>query len=216
VRASGCRCVSIDYRRAPEHPFPAPVDDLLAVYTRLLDDGTPAYRIAFAGDSAGGGLVLAGLVALRDAERPLPAVAVAFSPWTDLTVTGSTADVVDDPIVSGPALRMMASLYLDGASPTEPTASPLLADLTGLPPILIQVGTREALLDDARRFVDRARGAGVDARLRELADVVHMWVVIGPEIPESIESFSEAGAFITSHLDQRRQIAPGTTAAEPK
>ena len=200
VRASGCRCVSVDYRRAPEHPYPAPVADLLAVYRSLLDDGVTADEIAFAGDSAGGGLVVAGLVALRDSGTALPAAALSISPWTDLSVTGASADTLDDPIVSGTALRMMASMYLDGASPTSPTASPLYADLTGLPPLLVQVGTREALLDDARRLVERARRAGVDVTLHEFADVVHMWVVLGPDIPESLEAYREAGAFIRAHM----------------
>jgi acetyl esterase/lipase len=200
ARTTGCRCVSVDYRRAPEHPYPAPVEDLLAVYRTLLDDGEPPDRIAFAGDSAGGGLVVAGLVAARDAGLPLPCAAVSISPWTDLAVTGPSADTADDPIVSGPALRMMAGVYLDGADPTSPTASPLYADLRGLPPLLVQVGTRESLLDDARRLATRAEEAGVDVTLHEFAGVVHMWVVIGPEIPESQEAFTEAGAFVRAHL----------------
>jgi acetyl esterase/lipase len=200
VRASGCRCVSVDYRRAPEHPYPAPVEDLVAVFHGLLDDGFPADQIVFAGDSAGGGLVVAGLVALRDAGDALPAAAVSISPWTDLAVTGASADTADDPIVSGAALRMMASIYLDGASPLSPTASPLHADLRGLPPMLVQVGTREALLDDARRLAERARKSGIDVTLSEYPEVVHMWVVIGPEIPESLDAFREAGTFIRKHL----------------
>jgi monoterpene epsilon-lactone hydrolase len=200
ARASGCRCVSVDYRRAPEHPYPAPVEDLVTVHRALLADGVPADRIVFAGDSAGGGLVVAGLVALRDAGEALPAAAVSISPWTDLAVTGSSADTADDPIVNGVALRMMAQLYLDGADPRSPTASPLYADLDGLPPLLVQVGTRESLLDDARRLVEGARNAGVDVTLHEYEDVVHMWVVIGPDIPESLAAFGEAGAFIRAHL----------------
>jgi len=165
VRATGCRCVNVDYRRAPEHPFPAAVEDFVAVYSALLADGTASDRIALAGDSAGGGLVLGGLVALRDEKIPLPAAAVSISPWTDLAVTGESADTADDPVVNGAGLRMMADLYLDGAAATTPAASPLYADLSGLPPLLIQVGTRESLLDDARRVATRAK----DARRRRHA-----------------------------------------------
>jgi acetyl esterase/lipase len=202
VRETGCPCVSVDYRRAPEDPFPAPVDDLVAVHRALLDAGEPARRIAFAGDSAGGGLVVAGLVALRDQGVPLPAAGVSISPWSDLAVTGESADTVDDPIVSGNALRMMAGIYLAGVDPRTPTASPLYADLAGLPPLLVQVGTRESLLDDARRLVVRAREAGVDVTLTEYEDVIHMWVVRGPDIPESLAAYREAGTFLRTHLLQ--------------
>ena len=200
VRATGCRCVNVDYRRAPDHPFPAPVEDFVAVYGALLADGISPDHIALAGDSAGGGLVLGGLVALRDGAIPLPAAAVSISPWTDLAVTGDSADTADDPVVNGAGLRMMASLYLDGAPATSPTASPLYADLIGLPPLLIQVGTRESLLDDARRVAARAQAAGVDVTLQEFEGVVHMWVVMGPDIPESLQAFHDAGEFIRRHL----------------
>jgi acetyl esterase/lipase len=196
ARESEARCLGLDYRRAPEHPFPAAVDDTVAAYQWLVDDGVDPRSIVFAGDSAGGGLVLATLVALRDAGVTLPAAAACISPWTDLAVTGASADTIDDPVVSGQALRMMAAVYLHGADAKEPGASPLYADPTGLPPLLIQVGTRESLLDDSRRFVDRARAAGVDVTFVEHPDVVHMWVVFGPELPESRRAFALIGDFV--------------------
>lgn len=202
VHETGFRCISVDYRRAPEDPFPAPVEDLISVYRALLAEGAAPCNVAFAGDSAGGGLVIAALVALRDAGDPLPAAAVSISPWSDLAVTGESADTADDPVVSGNALRMMAGLYLAGADPRSPIASPLYADLTGLPPLLVQVGTRESLLDDARRLVTRAREAGVDVTFTEYEDVIHMWVVSGPDIPESLAAYREAGAFLRTHLPE--------------
>jgi monoterpene epsilon-lactone hydrolase len=200
VRATGARFLSVDYRRAPEDPYPAPVEDAAAVYRALLADGTAPSQVAFAGESAGGGLVLCAMIALRDAGVPLPAAGVAVSPWTDLAVTGASADTVDDPVVDGAGLRMMAQMYLAGADPMTPLASPLYADLHGLPPLLVQVGTREALLDDARRVADRARAAGVDVTLAEYPDVVHMWIVFGPELPESHQAFEQAADFLRRHL----------------
>src|SRR5665213_2818719 len=128
VRATGARCVLVDYRLAPEHPYPAPVEDSVSVYVQILADGTASEKVFLAGDSAGGGLVLATLVAARDQGLDRPAGGICFSPWTDLAVTGATADSVDDPVVSGASLRMMASLYLAGADPHSATASPLYAD----------------------------------------------------------------------------------------
>jgi epsilon-lactone hydrolase len=199
-RVTGARCVGVHYRRAPEHPFPAAVDDAVAAYRWLLDQGSAAGSIAFAGDSAGGGLLLAALVALRDQGIALPAAAVSFSPWTDLTVSGPSAALADDPVVSGNALRMMADAYLGGSDPTSALASPLYADLGGLPPLQIQVGSREALLDDARRFAERARQAGVDVTYVEHPGVIHMWIVFGPEIPESRVAFSLLASFLATHL----------------
>ena len=196
LAATGGSCLAVDYRRAPEHPFPAAVDDARRAYRWLIESGTDPAEVVLCGDSAGGGLVLATLVALRDAGDPLPAGAMCISPWTDLTVSGASADTADDPVVSGAALRMMASMYLDGGDPRAPTASPLFADLAGLPPLLIQVGTRESLLDDARRMAAAADRAGVDVTLIEHADVVHMWVVFGPTIPESRAAFVACAEFI--------------------
>jgi len=196
ARATGAACLAVDYRRAPEHLYPAAVDDLVAAYRWLLTKGQSADQIVLMGDSAGGGLVLGALVALRDAGVELPAGAVCFSPWTDLTVSGPSADSADDPVVSGNALRMMASLYLGPADATSPTASPLFADLAGLPPIQIHVGTRESLLDDSRRFAAAALAAGVDCELVEHAGVIHMWIVFDPDLPESVTAFEAAARFV--------------------
>ncbi len=199
-KAADSRCLGVDYRRAPEHPYPAAVDDAVTAYKWLLNQKTPPEQIAIAGDSAGGGLVLALLLALRDRELPLPAAAVCVSPWTDLAVTGTTADSAADPVVSGPALRGMAACYLAGADATLSTASPLYADLAGLPPLLIQVGTRESLLDDSRRLAAKARAAGVDTTYLEHPDVIHMWLVFDPEIPESREAYRIIGEFVKRHV----------------
>jgi acetyl esterase/lipase len=197
---TGARCLGVHYRRAPEHHFPAAVDDAVTAYRWLLDQGNAPETIAFAGDSAGGGLLLAGLVALRDQGVELPAAAVCFSPWTDLAVSGASAAIADDPVVSGSALRMMAKAYLGGSDPKSALASPLYADPTGLPPLQIQVGSRESLLDDARRFADRARQAGVDVTFIEHPGVIHMWIVFGPDIPESKAAFSLLGSFLAAHV----------------
>jgi epsilon-lactone hydrolase len=199
-RAAGARCLGVHYRRAPEHRFPAAVTDAVTAYRWLVDQGNAPDTVAFAGDSAGGGLVLATLVALRQQGIELPAAAVCFSPWTDLAVTGASAESADDPVVSGSALRMMARAYLGGSDPTSALASPLYADLTGLPPLQIQVGSRESLLDDARRVAEAAREAGVDVTYIEHPGVIHMWIVFGPEIPESTTAFSLLGSFLAAHV----------------
>jgi acetyl esterase/lipase len=196
ARASGARCLGVHYRRAPEHPFPAAVEDAVTAYRWLLAQGVDPGSVVVSGDSAGGGLALSSLVALRDRGVALPAGASVFSPWTDLAVTGASVDTADDPVVSGTALRMMASLYLDGHDPADPLASPVTDDLTGLPPLHIQVGGRESLLDDARRLAERACLAGVEVTYLEHPGVVHMWIVFGPGVPESVDAFARLGAFV--------------------
>ncbi len=199
ARAARVRCLSLDYRLAPQHPFPAPVEDTVAACRWLAARGIEPGRTVLVGESAGGGLVLAALIALRDAGEKLPAAGACVSPWTDLTVSGASADAADDPVVTGTALRAMAAGYLAGADPTAPTASPLFADPRGLPPLHLQVGTREALLDDAVRFAERARAAGVDVTLVRHPGVVHMWVVLGPDLPETAEAIRALATFV----DQR-------------
>ncbi|MCB0994899.1 MAG: alpha/beta hydrolase [Acidimicrobiales bacterium] len=202
--ASGARFLGVHYRRAPEHPYPAAVDDAVSAYAWVLGTGVRPDQIVLAGDSAGGGLAIATLVALRDLDMPLPAGATVISPWVDLAVAGDTADSIDDPVVSGDALRMMAEVYLAGADPRSPTASPLHADLSGLPAIQIQVGTRESLLADARRLAQHARDCGVDTELVEHRDVIHMWVVFDPTIPESVDAIGRVARFVVDRSGAER------------
>jgi monoterpene epsilon-lactone hydrolase len=204
IAAMAKRCslqvVAPDYRRAPEFPFPAAVDDAVAVYRALLDDSVPNADIVFAGDSAGGGLALACMLAARRNGLPPPAAGILFSPWTDLAVEGLSAAAADDPMVDGAGLRAMADAYLNGGDPREPLASPLYAsddELAALPPLLVQVGTRESLVDDSRRFVKRAKGSGARVEYIEYPGVIHMWVVMAPDLPESRQAFDATAEFLS-------------------
>jgi acetyl esterase/lipase len=209
ARASGCRALVIDYRLAPEHPFPAALEDAQAAYRWLLADGCPRGDIVVAGDSAGGGLVVALLVKLRDDGAPLPAAAVCLSPWVDLTLGGESvvtrAEL--DPILSKESSAVAAGMYLGGADPRHPLASPLYADLRGLPPLLIQVGTAEVLHDDAVRLAARAREAGVRAELEIWEDMIHIWQFFAFVLPEGRQAIERIGEFIRvslSHAETRR------------
>ncbi|MEJ5220994.1 MAG: alpha/beta hydrolase [Tepidiforma sp.] len=198
--ASGAAGFAIDYRLAPEHPFPAAVDDAVAAYRWLLGQGLEPGRIAIAGDSAGGGLTVATLLALRDAGAPLPACAVVFSPWTDLALEGASMDARDarDPMVHRPGLQQMADWYLAGQDPRQPLASPIHGDLRGLPPLLIQVGTEETLYDDAVRIAVRAVEAGVPVAFEPYPEMFHVFQIFGM-LPEAHTAVKAAGAFIARH-----------------
>ena len=198
ARACGARALSVDYRLAPEHPFPAAVDDATAAYRWLLSTGVEPSRVAIAGDSAGGGLTLATLLALRDAGDPLPAAGVCLSPWADLEGTGASAQPggADDPLLNLEGLREMGQRYLADADPKTPLAAPLYGDYTGIPPLLIQVGTREILLDDATRVAERARSAGVDVDLEPWEGLIHVWHIFGPQVPESIQAVDRIGEYV--------------------
>ncbi|NRA08100.1 MAG: alpha/beta hydrolase [Myxococcales bacterium] len=202
ARVAGIRGLVLDYRLAPEHPFPAAVEDATAAYRFLLEQGITPEGIAIGGDSAGGGLTFATLVALRDSGIPLPAAAIALSPWVDLEGTGesmsSKADA--DPMVGREGLLEMARLYLGEADPKTPTAAPLHADLAGLPPLYVQVGTAETLLDDATRIAERARAAGVQIELEPFEDLVHVFQAFAPHVPESLEAIEKLGAFLKRQL----------------
>ena len=200
-RASGARVLGLEYRLAPEHPFPAAVEDAVAAYRWLLRQGYAPGRIAVAGDSAGGGLTVAALVQLRYYGLPTPGAAVCFSPWVDLEGIGDsmTGNVGKGDMVEREGLLFMAGAYLNGANPRAPLAAPLYADLRGLPPTLIQAGGIETLLDDAVRLADQARAAGVDVELDVWEDMIHVWQLFAPLLPEGRQALGQAGAFIKKH-----------------
>lgn len=199
-RAAGATVLSLDYRLGPEHPFPAAVDDAVAAYRWLLAEGCEARHLAIAGDSAGGGLTLATLVALRDAGVPLPAAGVCISPWTDLSLSGESirTKAAVDPMVQREGLQKMADHYLNGQNARAPLASPLFAELKGLPPVLLHVGTAETLLDDSNRFAERARAAGVDVTLEKWDDMIHVWHAFAFILPEGREAIARIGAYLRS------------------
>ena len=196
--AAKARALIIDYRLAPEHPHPAAVEDAVAAYRWLIDNHVDPRYLAIAGDSAGGGLTLALLVSLRDGKIPLPAAGVCLSPWTDLAFSGESwiSKAAVDLIVFAVKEREFARLYLGGIEPRAPLASPLYADLKGLPPLLVQVGTNEVLLADSRRLVDRAREAGVNAVIDEWEKMQHVWQFAAGFIPEGRRAIAGIGEFI--------------------
>lgn len=198
AKATGTRVVTLDYRLAPEHPFPAAVDDAVAAYRWLLSEGVEPTHIAIGGDSAGGGLALATLVSLRDQGVALPAAAVCLSPWTDLTLSGGSlrTNADSDPQVSQTGLTEMAGHYLAGHDARSPLASPLLADLSGLPPLLIHVGSVEGLLDDSLRLADNARKAGVDVTLECWDDMIHVWHAFAPGLPEAVAGLERVAEWL--------------------
>jgi monoterpene epsilon-lactone hydrolase len=187
-----------DYRLAPEHPFPAALEDAVAAYRWLLDRGTAPGHIIIAGDSAGGGLTVATLLALRERGMPLPAAGVCISPWVDLSGSGASyvAKAASDPIVSRDGVMEMARAYLGSADARTPLASPLFADLTGLPPLYILVGTEEVLLDDAVSLAERAKAAEVEATLEIWPDMVHVWPWFFPMLDEGRTAIDGIGAFV--------------------
>jgi epsilon-lactone hydrolase len=199
--ACGARVLLIDYRLAPEHPFPAAVDDAAKAWRWLLQQGLAPGRLAIAGDSAGGGLTIATLVNLRDLKLALPACAVAISPWVDLEGIGTsmTARSAQDPMVQKAGLKWMADMYLAGKDPKTPLAAPLHADLKGLPPVLVQVGSAETLLDDATRLAEKLHTSGCEVRLAVWPNQLHVFPFFAPILSEGRDGCLEIGTFIRSH-----------------
>ncbi|HKZ07976.1 MAG TPA: alpha/beta hydrolase [Methylomirabilota bacterium] len=196
--AAGAPTLLPDYRLAPEHPFPAAVEDAVAAYRWLLARGIPAAGIAIAGDSAGGGLTMATLLALRDRGLPRPAAGVCISPWVDLTCSGASygGKAASDPIVTQTGVAEMARAYVGAGDPRAPLASPLFADLRGLPPLLVHVGSEEVLLDDAVGLAERARAAGVTATLEIWPDMIHVWHWFHPMLDEGRKAVAGIGDFV--------------------
>jgi epsilon-lactone hydrolase len=197
-RAAASWALSLDYRLAPEHPFPAAVDDALAGFRFLLARGFRPGRIAIAGDSAGGGLVVAALLAIRDAGLAQPGCGWCISPWVDMEASGEsmTSRAAADPTVQKAGILDMARLYLNGADPRAPLASPIHADLHGLAPLLIQVGAAETLLDDAVQLARRAGAADVRADLQIWPEMIHVWHLFHPELAAGRRALEEGGAWV--------------------
>jgi monoterpene epsilon-lactone hydrolase len=208
--ASGCRVLAINYRLAPEHRFPAALDDALIAYQHLRDQGLGSADIAFVGDSAGGNLVVAAMLAARDRGLPLPDAGALMSPWTDLAATGASyqSRAEADPIHQRAMILALAKNYLgrDG-DPRHPLASPLYADLAGLPPLLVQVGDRETVRDDSTTLAARAKAAGVDVDLQVWDGMIHVFQMF-PEIPQAGEAIASLANFLRNHLHIGHERAP--------
>lgn len=213
-RACGAEVVVVNYRLAPECPFPAALEDCLAVYEDLIENhGISPAQLALGGDSAGGGLALATTIALRERGRPIPRAIFALSPWTDLTLSGTsiTSNAKSDFIMNEPWMRSMAKHYVPNPDQRNaPLVSPLAAELAGLPPILVQVAAKEILLDDAVRFVQKAQQSGVDAELDIWEHMWHVWQPLSFWVPEGKRALQKIGDFVRRQLASAGDETPST------
>ena len=201
-RACGARTLAVDYRLAPEHSFPAPVEDTVAAYRYLLASGIAANRIVMAGDSAGGGLVVGAMLALKQAGLPLPACGWCLSPWVDMQALGESFidRAATDPTVQKETILTMAQWYMGGADPRHPEAAPIYGDLTGLPPLLIQVGAAETLLDDSMTLARRAGTADVAVDLQIWPEMIHIWHLYFPMLSAGRRAIAAGGSFVRNAL----------------
>jgi epsilon-lactone hydrolase len=207
-RRTRAKVISVDYQLAPEHPYPAAVDDALAAYQALLDDGTSPSDIAFAGDSAGGGLAVATLLNARDHGLPLPAAAFVMSPYVDLTLAGATMETKRDvdPLLSRELLQPRVADYTQGRDAALGLISPVFADLTGLPPLIIQAGSHEVLLDDAVRLARQAAIADVEVTLEVTPKVPHVFQAYSPMLDEAAVALDKAGQLLSAHLGDAERV----------
>jgi len=202
VQAAGVGALLYDYRLAPEHPFPAAMQDTLTAYRWLLSQNVRPENIIIVGESAGGGLCLASLLAIRDEKLPLPAAGIALSPWTDLKCTGESYRTnANRDISTLGSWEVWGSYYVGTNDPSHPWISPLYGDLHGLPAILIEVGNHEILLDDSRRFAEKARSAGVDITLHVWEGMVHCFPLLAPMFPEATQAWEEIILYIQNRLN---------------
>jgi epsilon-lactone hydrolase len=200
ARRMNMRVLMVDYRVAPEHPFPAALDDCVTAYRWLLKQGVSAHKIAIAGDSAGGNLTIATLLKLRDTGDPLPAVGACLSPVIDLTDRGSLLQQKYDPLLHPKAMKTYSAAYVASSDPRDPYLSPAFADWHGLPPLLIHVGEDEILRDDALRAERLARAAGVEVKLSVYPRMWHVWQ-LNLDLPQSSQSLDDIAQFLNAHLE---------------
>ena len=200
--ASRARVLAIDYRLAPEDLFPAAVEDAVAGYLWLLSSGVDPARIVIGGDSAGGGLTGATLVALKQDVKPLPAAAVLISPWTDLALTGESLSTkaAADPMITSDGITRVRDAYVGDSNPNDPLISPIYAELAGLPPLLIQVGENEVLLSDSTRLAERTEATGIDVTLEIWPEMIHVWHFFAAMLPEGQQAIDRIGEWVRQRL----------------